>query len=46
MVELIQTLLFFESQVSGISIIVGIIIFSIVEDLGFVRSLLRMCLIL
>lgn len=30
-----------DSHVSGINIIVGIIIFSIVEDLGFVRSRFR-----
>lgn len=45
-VELIQIMLLFESHVSGISIIVGIIIFSIGEGLGFVHDLVRMYLIL
>lgn len=46
MVELIQIILLFESHVRGISIIVGIIIFSIGVGLDFVRSRLHRCLIL
>jgi hypothetical protein len=38
--------LFFENHVMGISMIVGIIIFSIVKGLGFVHSPFRMRLIL
>lgn len=38
MVELIQIILLFDSHVSGMSIIVGIIIFNIGGDLSFVRS--------
>jgi len=45
-VELIQIILFFENHVMGISMIVGIIIFSIVKGLGFVHSPFRMRLIL
>ena len=45
-VELIQIILFFENHVIGISIIVGIMIFSIVGGLGFVHSPFRMYLIL
>lgn len=43
-VVLIQIMLFFDSQTNGMSIIVGIIIFSIGEDLSFVHGLRRMCL--
>jgi hypothetical protein len=39
-------MLFYEYHVMGISIIVGIIIFSIVRGSGFVHSLSRMNLIL
>jgi hypothetical protein len=45
-VELIQIILFFENHVMGMSMIVGIMIFSIVGGLGFVCNLFRMCLIL
>lgn len=41
-VILIQIILGFDSHVRGISIMVGIIIFSIVVGLSFVRSLFRM----
>ena len=43
-VGLIHTHGFLEYQVRGISIMVGIRIFSIVEGLGFVRSHFRSCL--
>lgn len=43
--ELIQIILLFDNHVSGISMIVGIIIFSIEEGLSFARSLYRRCLI-
>lgn len=43
--ELIQIILLFDNHVSGISIIVGIIIFNIGEDLSFVHSLRRKYLI-
>ncbi len=43
-VGLIHTQDFLEYQVSGINIIVGIRIFSIVGGLGFVRSHFRSCL--
>ena len=45
-VELIQIILGLDSHVSGINMIVGIIIFSIVVDLGFVRNHFRRCWIL
>lgn len=35
---LIQIMLRFDNQMRGINMVVGTIIFSIVEDLGFVRS--------
>lgn len=37
-------MVFFDSQVMGISMIEGMIIFSIVVGSSFVRSLIRMCL--
>lgn len=43
-VVLIQIMLFFDSHVRGMSITVGIIIFSIVRGLGFVRGRCHMCL--
>lgn len=43
-VVLIQIMLFFDNHVKGISIIVGIMIFSIVGGLGFVRGRRHMCL--
>ena len=43
-VELIQIMLFFDSQVRGTSITVGIISFSIVGGLDFGRSLVHRCL--
>ena len=45
-VALIQIILFFDNQVRGISIIVGIINFSIGGDKGFVRSQCHTYLIL
>lgn len=42
-VVLIQTKLFLDSQVSGTSMAVGKIIFSIVEDLSFGRGQHHMC---
>jgi hypothetical protein len=45
-VELIQIMLFFENHVIGMSMIVGIIIFSIVRGLGFVHSPFHMSSIL
>lgn len=45
-VGLIQIMLFFDIQVRGISIVVGIIYFSIGVGLGFVRNQCRMYLIL
>jgi hypothetical protein len=45
-VEFIQIILFFEYHVVGISMIVGIIIFSIVRGSGFVYSQSCMNLIL
>ena len=39
--ELIQIILFFDSQVRGINMIVGIISFSIVGGLDFGRSLVH-----
>lgn len=44
-VVLVQIMLFFDIQVRGISMIVGMIYFNIGEGLGFVRSRYRMCLI-
>lgn len=43
-VELIHTVEFFDNQVTGISISVGRIIFSIVVSLGFVHNLCHRCL--
>lgn len=43
-VVLIQIMLFFDNHVRGMSITVGIIIFSIVRGLGFVRGRRHMCL--
>jgi hypothetical protein len=45
-VELIQTMLFFENHVIGMSIIVGIITFSLVRGLDFVHCPFPMSLIL
>lgn len=42
-VALIQIMLFLDHHTVGISIIVGIIVFSIVEGLGFGRNLCHMC---
>lgn len=42
-VTLIHTIFLFDSHVRGISIIVGIINFSIGGGLDFVRSVYRMC---
>lgn len=41
--ELIQIILGFDVHVRGISIAVGIIIFSIVEGLGFAHNQFRKC---
>lgn len=42
-VALIQIMLFLDHHTVGISIIVGIIVFSIVGGLGFGRNLCHMC---
>lgn len=44
--ELIHIILFFDKHVSGINIIVGKMIFSILVSLDFVHGLFRMCLTL
>lgn len=42
-VELIHVMLFFDSHVSGISIVVGKIIFNILVNLGYVHNQPRRC---